>query len=253
MKIRIKILSGFLVIVAMLTIAGSFGIYEFRKLSSSVESLLSDNYASIVACNDMIEGLERQESGLLLISIGKYEAGRKSVLTGDSLFSASLLTAKNNLTESNEDEYIKEINIHYSQFKEVWDMQLQNLEHSYDIDWYFNEGHQHFNLVKKAVQDLMTLNQNSMYKEATMLRDKAQRAVMPGFVAIIAALIFSLLFNYFINHYFVSPILRLTKAVKNYHPESTNDIDAHIETQDEILQLQSAVSELINKCNSKRS
>lgn len=248
MKIRLKILSGFLVIVAMLTIAGGFGIYEFRKLSQSVESLLADNYASIEACNNMLEGLEREDSGVLLFMMGQQEMGKALILGGDSIFVASLQAARNNITESNEEAFIQEIVEKYAAYKKLWEFQITITEETFSKDWYFQDVHHSFNDVKNSVKGLMMINHTSMYNEAFMLREKAQRAVMPGFVAVVAALVFAFLFNFFINHFFVSPIVRLIRAINQYHPAG-KELDAKIETKDEIKSLEEAVRKLILKLN----
>ena len=64
MKLRMKILSGFLILVVMLAVAGIFSIYELMSIRSSVQSLLDDNYESVVAARKMIEALERQDMEL---------------------------------------------------------------------------------------------------------------------------------------------------------------------------------------------
>jgi hypothetical protein len=49
----------------------------------------------------------------------------------------------------------------------------------------------------------MYLNQNSMYHEASLLKESSKRAMMPGIVAMITSLIFFSLFVFFINTYFI--------------------------------------------------
>ncbi|PKP18525.1 MAG: histidine kinase, partial [Bacteroidetes bacterium HGW-Bacteroidetes-21] len=66
MKIKFKILGGFFVIIAMLMVAGAMSIYEFTHLSNAINSLVEDNYKSIEASKNMIESLEREDSGTLL-------------------------------------------------------------------------------------------------------------------------------------------------------------------------------------------
>jgi len=250
MKIRLKILSGFLVIVAMLIIAGAFAIIEFRKLSKSVESLLADNYASIEACNNMLEGLEREDSGVLLYMLGQKEHGKASVFEGDSIFMKSLDIARNNVTESNEGKYIITLEKNYADYILNWKQLVETTDGHLNLDWYFNNMYNRFYLVKTSVKDLMKLNQESMYNESFLLRDKAQRAVMPGFVAVAAALIFAILFNFFINYYFVSPVLRLIRAV-NQHHSGIKELDANIETHDELKSLEEAIRNLIVRLDTK--
>ena len=66
MKLRMKIMSGFLILVIMLALAGIFSIYELTTISSSVQSLLDDNYKSIIAAKKMIEALERHPSAAVV-------------------------------------------------------------------------------------------------------------------------------------------------------------------------------------------
>lgn len=250
MKIRLKILSGFLVLVAMLTVAGGFGIWEFNKLSNSVNSILDDNYKSILACNNMTDGLEEVESGIMLVMMGQMEMGKSAIDSGDSLFRASLEIAKANITEKNEDVFVEDLTRKYELFKQFWSANILNNSESPGLDWYLTHGHNSFLDAKMSVKELMMLNQTSMYNNAYNVREVAQRAVMPGFVAVVVALIFAIMFNFFINYYLVSPILRLIKAINNYHPAG-KEINANIETRDEIKMLEDAVRTLVNKMNRK--
>ena len=99
MRLRYKILSGFLLIVAMLIVAGSFSIIEFSKISKSVEDLLDDNYRSIEASKTLLEALEREDSGVLLLLHGNWKEGREVIEYGDSLFNESINIVENNITE----------------------------------------------------------------------------------------------------------------------------------------------------------
>ncbi len=251
MKIRFKILSGFLLMAAMLLAAGGLSIIEFSKISKSVQDLLDDNYRSIEASKSMLEALEREDSGVLLLLHGNWEKGRSTVSHGDSLFQASFGIAETNITESNEPRYIDSIRHHYSNYKSIWERPIVNTFKEENLDWYYNENHEAFIKVKGAVKDLMTLNQNSMYNEATKLREKAKKAIMPGIVAILSAFIFSFLFNYFINHFFVSPLERLISKIEHYST-SMDTIDVGIMTKDELKRLQEAVNNLISKLRYSR-
>jgi hypothetical protein len=76
-----------------------------------------------------------------------------------------------------------------------------------------------------------------------MLKTRARRTIMPGVVAIISALIFTAVFNFFINLYFVSPILKLSAGIRNFI--QTGDRSAlHVDCSGEIADLAAAVEEL---------
>ena len=250
MKIRFKILSGFLLLVAMLIVAGRLSIIEFSKISRLVRDLMEDNYKSIEATKSMLEALEREDSGVLLLLHGNWEQGRATIDHGDSLFYHSFQIARNNITERHESSLIDSIEFLYTEYKDMWERPIVGTAKEGNLEWYYNYSHLGFLKVKKAVKELMTLNQNSMYQEATDMREKAKRAIMPGIVAILSAFIFSFLFNYFINLYFVSPLEELISRIERFSPASDH-IDAGIKTRDELKRLQDAVNALISKLKLK--
>ncbi|MEJ2109390.1 MAG: hypothetical protein P8Z37_05645, partial [Acidobacteriota bacterium] len=113
----------------------------------------------------------------------------------------------------------------------------------YDLEWYFERGHTSFQAAKTSVEELMALNDANMYQTASNLEGRMERIIMPGIVAIVAALVFALVFNYFINHYFINPLLSITKEVQKVL-KTGNPASIQIETKDELKDLASAVTDL---------
>lgn len=244
--LKLKIFASFMLLIAMLAVAGTISIVEFRWLSNSVHGLIQDNYKSIEASKTMIEALEREDSGILLLMLGEWEEGRKILKSADSLFMSSFETAKNNLTENNEEKYIKKIETAYQTYKSSWERPIVDTDKQGNISWYKDDIHKKFAETKFAVNELMTLNQSSMYNEATELKEKSKRAIMPGIVSIIAALVFSLILNFFITRYFVNPISELADAVANFRV-GDNKLRSNITSNDEIKKLEQAISDLLQR------
>jgi methyl-accepting chemotaxis protein len=245
-KFKYKILAGFFLLVILLIVAGAVSIYEFFKLSRSVDALIEDNYKTIEISKQMLEALEREDSGILLLVLGQWEDGRNILRSADNTFLNGLEIARNNITEPNEDELINKVEILYLQFKEIWEKPIVDTSKEGDIKWYQETIHEKFLETKKAVNDLMTMNQDSMYGEASSLRDKSHRAIMPDIVAIIAALVFSILLNFFISKYYISPLERLTDSIHDYRPGS-GSFKATIEADREITKLEKEISQLIER------
>ena len=86
MGLRLKILSGFLILTMMLAVAGVWSIYELTTVGTSVQRLLDDNYKSINAGKMMIEALEREDSAVLLLLSGKWNQGRSIIESADEVF-----------------------------------------------------------------------------------------------------------------------------------------------------------------------
>ncbi len=250
MKIKFKILSGFVLIILMLIIAGIMSIYEFSQLSESVGALIEDNYKTIEAAKIMLESVEREDSGILLLVSGEWKEGRKILKLADSTFYSAFDIAKNNITEQDEDKYIDRIDKSYRVFKSKWDAPMVSTDKENNISLYFSDLHTSFLAIKSDIESLMILNQDSMYEEATDLKEKAGRAIMPGIVAIIAALIFLVIFNFFISKYFVKPIEKLIRSIKHYDPKTQNFIP-DISSQDELKELENEIRNLILRVQQK--
>lgn len=243
MGIRIKIFSGFLVLAFMLLIAGLWSIYELNSIGSSVQDILNDNYRSIHAAKEMKEALEREDSAILLLLLGKWEEGRTILSTADSLFLDRMKFATINITIPGEKENLERIKSNYNDFKELWERPIVDTNKEGNLDWYFEKVHLSFLNVKESVNQLINLNDQTMYKTATELKNRSNRAIMPGIIAFICALIFTFLFTYLVNYYFVSPILQITDRVKNFM-EKRKSFDVKIETRDELFHLAEAIDNL---------
>lgn len=243
MGLRFKILSGFLILSIMLLIAGVWSIYQLRSVGTSVQKMLNDNYKSINAAKMMLEALEREDSAILLLILGKWQEGRAIIASGDSLYQKGFQIASNNLTISGEEAYLDSLKANYNKFKTLWERPIVGTTKEGDLNWYFQEIHSAFLDVKVAVNAIMDLNDTIMFKTASELENKSNRAIMPGIVAIMSALVFTLIFNYFVNYYAVSPIVRITDRVKKFIANGL-PFDVNIETKDEFFDLAVAIKTL---------
>lgn len=244
MSLRFKIISGFLILTIMLFVAGLVSIHELHQVSYSVHTLLDENYKSINAAKNMIEALERQDSGILLLMSGDWETGRATLREADVDFLRAFEVAKNNITIEGEHDHILAINSAYAIYKKLWERPIVDTERQGNLDWYYNEVHPAFFQAKLTVKQLMTINDNTMYRTATTLHNRAGRAIMPGLVAIIAALIFMTIFNFFIHFYVIKPLRGLIEEINVYidhGEESFLRFDGH----DEISRLAEAIKNLI--------
>jgi HAMP domain-containing protein len=246
MGVRAKILSGFLILTIMLLVAGVWSIYELRNIGQSVHELLDQNYKSIRAAKTMIESLEREDSGVLLLLSGKWEEGQEIIESADKLFHHGFNIASHNVTIVGEREAVQGIAAAYGKYKGLWKDPIVGTPREGNLNWYFEEVHHAFLEVKARVNALMEMNDREMYKTASALQGRAHRAVMPGIVAIVSALAFTLIFNYFIHYYVAGPIVETTKAIQGFL-DNGRPIVVKIETRDELAELVSSVRMLADR------
>lgn len=245
MGLRIKILSGFIILALMLVIAGVWTILEIKNTGFSIQAIFDENYQSIFAGEDMIEALEREDSGILLLLLGKWEKGREQLFRADSLFNKKLEFAYSNVTIPGEKARLDTIKLRYGKFKKLWERPIVDTPREGNIEWYFQQIHGVFQDVKEAVNDFNNLNNTTMYNTASMLKQRSDRAIMPGLIAIIAALLFTIIFNYFVNFFMVSPIIRITDRIERFILNRTPYV-AEVPTHDEIEKLSESIGHLCN-------
>jgi methyl-accepting chemotaxis protein len=246
MHLRAKVLSGFLVLAVMLSAAGIWSIAELRSASFAVQDLLTENFRSIDSGSLMIEALERADSGTLLLLLGREEDGRVILAAADSLFRGGFDLAATNVTLPGESACIDSIGARYDTYRQTWESRVAGPDREGDFQWYHATTHRAFLLAKTSVNELIRMNSAAMYAVASELKQGAERAVMPGIVAIVAALVFSFLFSYFVDLYVVGPIVRVTDGISRFLKRG-DAFDLTVDTRDEIAQLVDSIRTLISR------
>jgi methyl-accepting chemotaxis protein len=241
MGLRSKILSGFIILSVMLLVAGLWSIYQLNLIGTTVQDILDENYSSIQAAKHMTESIEREDSGILLLMLGKWEEGRKILGTADSNFYHHFEFAYNNITIPDEKIYLDSIKSSYEEFKKLWERPIVGTIKEGDFNWYFVDVRAHFNSLKESINSLISLNADNMYNTASNLGSKSKASIMPGIVAVISSLLFTLIFTYLINHFFISPIIRMTDKIQQFIDKKV-PFRLEIETNDELKELEDSIN-----------
>ncbi|SDB89394.1 HAMP domain-containing protein [Williamwhitmania taraxaci] len=247
MGIKGKILSGFVLLGFVLLISGAMSIYLLTTVGKSVSGLLHENYKSIEISKGMLDALEQENSGLLQVLAGNVDSGFVQLSGGRELFHAGILAAMGNLTIAGEKELVDSIRMDHAQFDSLLSglsVRAEVLE--LDRKWYVTELNPAYNRVSKRVKSLMTINETAIIANASDLENNTYRAIMPGIIAICAGFFLTILFNLFLNHYFLSPIVKLTRAVDDFVKHKI-PFDVVVETKDEIGELRDAIATLVTQ------
>ncbi|MDD3891184.1 MAG: MCP four helix bundle domain-containing protein [Bacteroidales bacterium] len=243
MGIRTKIMMGFIILASMLFISGAISIYEITKLGKSVKGLIYDNYKSIEYSRNMLDALDNQESALLFFVNGDTDVAKGQYFKAHHLFESNLDSATNNLQLEGEQMLIDSARFYYDKLKQ----QVEPIFSSsgFSLGEYLEEINSDLLLTSKHVKNLMIINQDELFKSAGYLETSAQRAAIPGLIVIITSLIFTFVFTYLVHHYFVSPIIRLTKGINDF-VKFRKPFDVVIETKDELFSLKESTVNLIS-------
>lgn len=243
MRIRLKILTGFLILMITLAVAGVWSIHELNTMGTSVQRILDDNYTSLHAAKMMIEALERQNQGTLLLVSGNWDAGRAIMTSADSLFELEFDMAQAKEANREKIQKLDMIRSSYDSYKEIWEKPIVGTKKEGNLDWYLKELHVAFLNAKSSVNGLVEMNDKVMYDTATDIRNRSYKAIMPGVIAVTAAFVFSLIFNFFMNHYLIGPLVKIRDGVKMF-VEREVPFDVEVDTDDEISDLASMIGTL---------
>lgn len=246
-KLKVKIFSSFMLLVLMLLIAGVMSIWELKKMNNLYSNVIDHNYLSIEHALKVTHALEREDSGILMLFLGNRDEGVSVIESADSTVALSMIEIEKNATEPGEETLIEIIEYEYKTYSRLLDSVItNNLGNDRAV---YESTHSQFTKTKKAVTNLMELNQSNMYSKANEMHHKLYQTMMPGIVSIVLAIIFALLLNFYISHYFVNPLNKIITATQNYIPPA-NNIQVDIKSEDELKTLQLSINSLIRRIQS---
>lgn len=245
MAIKKKISLGFVVIGTILLVSSAISIYEFVRMRNTVSNLINDNIAAINTTRTLIEVSDEYNYNLLE-GLGDESALLFTRDKNDNRFSDYLNDLKDKFTTRQERQYADSVLFAYTTYiiimndaPKVWQGDYAGRR-----NWYFNKLHPVYMKLRGYLQKLTLTSQEALAENSLTMTDSFYRSIMPGVVAVMVGLVLVLLFNYFINLYFVNPLKRISEGIADYlnRKKSYNII---VDTDDELHMLNENVKELV--------
>lgn len=255
LSLKTKITFSFSLLIFMLIAAGLMSLSEFEKVSSSAEQIIKNKYASIEQSKSILEFLEHENTGILMFMAGNTEEGLKIISESDSTIQKIIAESTTSVSDKEEKVYLRTISEEYQKFHSSVLTTCQKIN-SIPLDernkLYLTEILPLFSSAKIAVDVFVKHNQETIISQASFFSERSKRAIMPALMSIIAAILFSVILNFFINEYFVSPIKKITEAVSSFYPEQYN-LNIKINSKDEIKELEKEINKMILRLQRSRS
>jgi NtrC-family two-component system sensor histidine kinase KinB len=214
--LRKKILMGYGIALILVVVILAWSLVSLGRLGKASEAILAENYKSILAAENMIDAIERQDSAALLALLGYTEEGLTQFREHETLFLQWLGRAKDNITIEGEDQIVESIDTGYG----VYVARFTNLESrvrtgsSGGAAYYHETVLPAFKEVRSACVHLRQINEQTMFQASARAAQIAQRAAWSvpaiGLTAIALGLAFSLL----LSHRLVHPLRQLTGATQ---------------------------------------
>ena len=238
MTLKQKLLIGYGVVFALMGLVVAWAVANLVSLGQATDAILSENYRSILAAENMVDALERQDSGILLMFLGDTEKGVAQFRENEAVFLEWMARAKDNVTIEGETALVAAIEAAYGEYRRMFSS-LTDLGRGLvepTLETYQKQVHALFFQVRDVCVQLRNLNEETMYAASLKAGQVANRAIWSTVLVAAAALIVALVFSGFLAERIVRPIRGFMEASRKI---SSGDyaVEVPVETTDELGRL----------------
>jgi len=188
MNLRTKLLAGYMIFVVALVVLGGWSAFRLREMGQVSRRIISNNYDSVVAAQEMKESLERQDSAGVFALLGARERAMAQLREHRARFDANFKKAENNITEAGEREAIEAIRRDRDAYYQMFDAfmarvnategarpeRLSRDEELTERNEYFTHLEPQFNKLRAECDHLLQLNQRAMVAKSEAAAGVAQ-------------------------------------------------------------------------------
>jgi two-component system, NtrC family, sensor histidine kinase KinB len=239
MSLRAKLLFSYLIFVAALVVLGGWSAWRLREMGSVSRRIISNNYDSVVAAQEMKESLERQDSAALFALLGARDKATAQLREHRARFDANLHKAENNITEVGEPEALETLRRDRESYYQAFDTFLAKVnaikspgqpggpgnEELKERNEYFTRLEPQFNKLRADCEHLLQLNQRAMLAKSEAAAGVAQlwfyRTLLVAGVLVAAGLLLA----FFLSNRIVEPLRQLTATTARI---AGGDLDARV-------------------------
>ncbi|MCI0336401.1 MAG: ATP-binding protein [Acidobacteria bacterium] len=240
MNLRTKLLLSYLVFVAALVALGVWSVWRLWDMGRVSKLILSNNYDSVVAAQDMKESAERLDSAALFILLGERERATQQMLEHRRLFDAAFDKAANNITEQGEAALIENIRHDRQSYYKLLEAFFEPAAKGGTINesqriggQYFEQLEPTFHRLRRQCDQLLRLNQSAMLAKSDAAVESARRWFIITSIINLSLVVVSLILAFFFAERIVRPVRELTTVTSRIAGGNLN-VKAEINSRDEI-------------------
>ena len=249
--IRGRVLAGFLILAAMVVVSGALSIHELKRMSQEVRSMMRDSYRSVQFGQGMLDAQEMENEVLLRFVAGDYgrrEEAEREFAHWHEEFSSSRVQAHGNVTHEGEEASLDSVDAASGAYVQAAHKLLAMEQPAlHDYMQLIKPAHE---TVKRAVQKLLTLNQEHLYNASHLIDSFPERSIRPGLIVMIVGVLFALMFMYLISTFYLRPVMQMRDATEGYLRYRDRGT-VRIINDDELGELWRAIERLMERCDEK--
>ena len=246
-SLKLKIFFGYFILIALLVAITGWSLYNFNNLSNSITDIMENNYKSIKSSDNMVESLERQDSGILMILNGQIEKGHNTFRNNEREFYKWFARAEDNITIEAEKGIIKSINEQYLKFTKLFDKFYQKNDLSQRNQLYNEKILPVFYEVKEKIRELRSVNQKKMVSAQEKANASADQATISTLIISMVSILMAILISLYISNQIMTPINKLKAAIKEVSNKNFKYKIEETGSSSEIKQLTTQFNRMIEK------
>ncbi len=223
MKLRTKLLVGYAGFVLALGVLGAWSARTLSQMSRVSGRIISENYDSVVAAQDMKESLERQDSAALFDLLGQKDRARRQIADHRARFDAALAKAAANITEIGEADMIDAIRRGRDEYYRRFDAFLTASGDR--TAQYFASLEPQFNAGRTQADALLRLNQEAMRRKADDASQIARRWFFMTLALAVVLMAVGIAVEIGLSNAILGPVRQLTDATTRI---AEGDLDAAV-------------------------
>lgn len=215
--VQSKIYTASLIIALMLVLSGAMAFFEFGRMSRYISDFISNSILSVDLTRNLLNTSERYHSDLFRQIGGDGLLAQPETIPADE-FEEDMKRLYTVLASDAERQMADSVRYAYSAYmqvaQEIESVWLRPQEER--TEWYFNRLQNVYTKLRGYLQRLSFTSQSAITDSYDSLQDSYYRSIMPVVIASAASFILIILFVYFLNHYIVQPMLRMSRGLSEY-------------------------------------
>ncbi|MEW6511594.1 MAG: ATP-binding protein [Bacteroidota bacterium] len=237
--IRAKIIWTFAILVLLNLGASFWSIYNFYSLGATVTTILRENYQSVLAAENMVKSLERQDNALLVATEGEEPAVGGSVAENRDYFFHWYNEAVRSVSLPSQEPLRDSIRQAYQQYVLLTDSMTARTNQGAVREakqYYYDAVRPTSDQLRELCFRLFEINQSAMNDAMPRTHAIANQTAYGTMLTSIIALILTVITTAWLTKVFITPAENLTETVKQIGAGKL-DLKIDVLSDDEIGQL----------------
>jgi NtrC-family two-component system sensor histidine kinase KinB len=209
--LRRRLLLAQVPLAAALLVVGAASLRTVAFLGDNSETILQDNYRSVLAAQRMGDALDGLDREALLRALSKPEVEQAHALR--DRFESELRVQEGNLTEPGEGPATERLRTAWKAYRAAEGEQETARE---KLPAYLGPLQRDSMAVRSAIDEVLALNQDAMVRKSNQARRSAQRLLQLMMAATVAALALGLFASFALTARIVKPLSSLSLAVRRF-------------------------------------